>query len=143
MVRLCVDLDYTDSVRERSIKATHSTKWFGHGGDILYRPCIECCCCCCWCFFCEATIILRTESFFFAKQWLFGVDYMAPKWQQMYSISLWFSHPLLFFPGMIFYKFPLTWEVGRAHFFLRNLSSLKNIQFDLSQFEWFDNQENQ
>jgi hypothetical protein len=66
---------------------------------------------------------------------------MAPKWRRMYSISLCFSCPLLFFPGMIFYKFPLTWEVGRAHF-LQNLPSLKKIQFDLSQFEWFDNPEN-
>ena len=27
-----------------------------------------------------------------------GVDYMAPKWRQMYSISPCFSRPLLFFP---------------------------------------------
>ncbi len=65
---------------------------------------------------------------------------MAPKWQQMYSISLCFSRPLLFFSGMISYKFPLTWAVGRAHFFVKFTKS-KNIQFDLSQFEWFDNPE--
>jgi hypothetical protein len=46
-----------------------------------------------------------------------GVDYMAPKWRRMYSFSPYFSRPLLFFPGMILYTFPLTWEVGRVHFF--------------------------
>ncbi len=53
-----------------------------------------------------------------------GVDYMALKWRWMYSISLCYSCLLLFFPGMIFYEFPLTWAVGRAYF-LRNLPSKK------------------
>ncbi len=48
-----------------------------------------------------------------------GVDYMAVKWRRMYSISLCFSRPLLFFPGMIFYKFPLTWGSRESAFFLR------------------------
>ena len=48
-----------------------------------------------------------------------GVDYMAVKWRRMYSISLCFSRPLLFFSGMIFYEFPLTWEVGRAYYFVK------------------------
>ena len=44
---------------------------------------------------------------------------------------------------MILYMFPLTWEVGTANFFCESASfakftSLKNIQFDLTQFEWFD-----
>ncbi len=73
---------------------------------------------------------------------------MAPKWRRMYSFSPHFSRPLLFFPSMILYRFPLTWVVGRAQFFARahffaKFTSLKNIQFDLSQFEWFDNPENQ
>jgi hypothetical protein len=67
---------------------------------------------------------------------------MALKWRQMYSISLCFFSCTSLFSRMIFYKFPLTWAVGWAHF-LRNLPCLKNIQFDWSQFEWFDSQENQ
>ena len=54
------------------------------------------------------------------------VDY-GTKWRQMlYSISLCFSHPLLFSPGMIFYKFPLNWEVGRAHVFAKFNKSTKH-----------------
>ncbi len=58
----------------------------------------------------------------------------------VFDFTLFFSSASLF-SCMISYKFPLTWAVGGAHF-LRNLPSLKNIQFDWSQFEWFDNPEN-
>jgi hypothetical protein len=58
-----------------------------------------------------------------------------------------FLVPFSFFPGMISYRFPLTWEVGTPLFFCERerifCASLKSIQFDLSQFEWFDNPENQ
>ncbi len=42
---------------------------------------------------------------------------------------------------MILYMFPLTWEVGTIQrIFLREriFCEVKNIQFDLTQFEWFD-----
>ena len=50
------------------------------------------------------------------------VDYMAPKWRQMYSISLWFFSCASLFPsipGMIFCEFPLTWAVGWAYYFMK------------------------
>ncbi len=46
-----------------------------------------------------------------------GVDYMAVKWRRMYLISLCFSRPLLFFPGMVLYRFPLTWGSRESAFF--------------------------
>ena len=71
-----------------------------------------------------------------------GVDYMAPEWWPIYWFSPYFSRSLLFFPGMILYMFPLTWVISTANFFCESASfakftSLKNIQFDLTQFEWF------
>ncbi len=52
---------------------------------------------------------------------------MAPEWRRMYSFSPYFSRSLLFFPGMISYRFLLTWEVGTAHFFAR-AHFLRNLQ---------------
>jgi len=60
---------------------------------------------------------------------LIGVDYMAPEWRRMYSFSPYFSCSLLFFPGMISYRFPLTWEVGTAHFFCESAFFAKFYKF--------------
>ena len=59
-----------------------------------------------------------------------GVDYIAPKWRRMYSIWMFFLHVFLFFlqiPGMLIYRFPLTWAVGETRFSVKFTKSKHSI----------------
>jgi hypothetical protein len=66
----------------------------------------------------------------------------------VFEFTLFFSSPSLFSRYDIV-QVPINLGSRESAFFLReciflqNLPSLNNIQFDLSQFEWFDNPENQ
>ncbi len=60
----------------------------------------------------------------------------------VFDFTLFFLVHFSFSPYDIL-QVPINLGSWVSAFFLRNLPCLKNIQFDWSQFEWFDSQENQ